>query len=325
MEAEMQISKILLGTLIDFPKSDSTKAEEKAFTTWFQSDVPAAISNLIKRSDLRVKASAGSGNRAEVPWIGIFNPMVSDSAMRGYYVVYLFALELNSVFLCQGQGVTQIEKEFKRGFRAEILRRGALMRSRVPEYSSTFEDGPINLRGRGDLAKKYEAAPAWAKEYKLGSMPEEMVLEADLREAITLYDCLFERGGADDLETAMSSEEVVPDTVDEQRKLIMHRKVERNAKISKKVKKLKGFVCESCGFDFGEIYGERGQGYIEAHHLLPLAELEEGAFRSLDLKEDFAVLCANCHRMAHRTKEVMTLEQLRALPGVKRLRSILDE
>lgn len=27
---------------------------------------------------------------------------------------------------------------------------------------------------------------------------------------------------------------------------------------------------EVCGFDFGYVYGERGEGYIEVHHVRPL-------------------------------------------------------
>src|SRR5437899_3414008 len=38
---------------------------------------------------LLVAGSAGAGNWAEVPWISIFDPVVTDSATRGCYVVYL--------------------------------------------------------------------------------------------------------------------------------------------------------------------------------------------------------------------------------------------
>ena len=53
--------------------------------------------------------------------------------------------------------------------------------------------------------------------------------------------------------------------------------------------------CESCGFDFSQTYGERGQGYIECHHVEPLHVGGEGP-RSI---RDLALLCSNCHRMIH--------------------------
>jgi 5-methylcytosine-specific restriction protein A len=33
--------------------------------------------------------------------------------------------------------------------------------------------------------------------------------------------------------------------------------------------------CEVCGFDFLEVYGELGRGFVECHHRLPLAQLNE--------------------------------------------------
>ena len=51
----------------------------------------------------------------------------------------------------------------------------------------------------------------------------------------------------------------------------LHRKLERNAKIAKKVKnkrlREKGdLCCDVCGFSFHERYGAIGIGFIEAHH-----------------------------------------------------------
>lgn len=71
---------------------------------------------------------------------------------------------------------------------------------------------------------------------------------------------------------------------------------------------LSNFACEACKTDLGEVYGELGQGYIEAHHRLPVATLEEGATTKLS---DLAALCPNCHRMIHRNG-LMSVEDLAA-------------
>jgi hypothetical protein len=39
---------------------------------------------------LVVEGSPGQGNWAAVPWISVFDPAITTSATRGYYVVYLF-------------------------------------------------------------------------------------------------------------------------------------------------------------------------------------------------------------------------------------------
>jgi len=60
-----------------------------------------------------------------------------------------------------------------------------------------------------------------------------------------------------------------------------------------------GHVCFVCGFDFEKVYGERGKGFIEVHHLSPLSELG-GSKISIDPVQDMRPLCSNCHSMIHR-------------------------
>jgi 5-methylcytosine-specific restriction enzyme A len=67
-------------------------------------------------------------------------------------------------------------------------------------------------------------------------------------------------------------------------------------------------ACEACGFDFKEAYGERGHGFIEAHHVVPLHELLPGTKTRL---ADLHLLCANCHRMVHSRRPWLTIDQLR--------------
>ena len=46
----------------------------------------------------------------------------------------------------------------------------------------------------------------------------------------------------------------------------------------------------------------------------------------MDPREDFAVLCSNCHRIVHRKKDhVLTLEELRNIDGVKKIREIHEQ
>ncbi|MFJ8956139.1 HNH endonuclease [Streptomyces sp. NPDC102381] len=55
--------------------------------------------------------------------------------------------------------------------------------------------------------------------------------------------------------------------------------------------------CEVCLFDFRATYGELGADYIEVHHKLPL-HISGPTETKLD---DLAFLCANCHRMCHKS------------------------
>jgi len=68
--------------------------------------------------------------------------------------------------------------------------------------------------------------------------------------------------------------------------------------------------CEVCGFSFVESYGERGRGFIEAHHKKPLASLKLGDETTVN---DLALLCANCHRIIHRGDKTLSVDALRSL------------
>ena len=70
----------------------------------------------------------------------------------------------------------------------------------------------------------------------------------------------------------------------------------------------KPLSCEVCGFDFGEVYGPRGEGYVEVHHVVPL-HVSGPTHTALT---NLALLCANCHRMCHRGA-LMTPVEVRRL------------
>ena len=57
----------------------------------------------------------------------------------------------------------------------------------------------------------------------------------------------------------------------------------------------KGYRCEACGWTIGEDDVQVWGSSFELHHLTPFSELEEGETREVR-SEDFAVLCASCHR-----------------------------
>ena len=102
-----------------------------------------------------------------------------------------------------------------------------------------------------------------------------------------------------------------------------HQRRERNRKLVEKRKaqalKQHGRLrCEACEFDFEAQYGERGRGFIECHHTRPLHTLRLGDVTRL---QDLALLCANCHRMVHATREWLSLDEIRALVAALRLPS----
>ncbi|GAB3053495.1 HNH endonuclease [Micromonospora schwarzwaldensis] len=83
----------------------------------------------------------------------------------------------------------------------------------------------------------------------------------------------------------------------------------RRRKLAEAKRRGIAIACEVCGFDFQRVYGDRGRDYIECHHRTPLHVSGETDTRLSDL----ALICSNCHRMAHRGSPWLTVEQLKAL------------
>ncbi|MGW3153320.1 HNH endonuclease [Streptomyces sp. NPDC001089] len=86
----------------------------------------------------------------------------------------------------------------------------------------------------------------------------------------------------------------------------------RRLKIQKVQSGGRRLQCEVCLFDFSRTYGSLGEGYIEVHHVTPLHISGTRETRLSDL----VCLCANCHRMCHRSRpgeSWRTPEALRAM------------
>lgn len=100
----------------------------------------------------------------------------------------------------------------------------------------------------------------------------------------------------------IKDEDIESKNTEGKEKYKLHRTLERDSSIGKIAKKKRlqnegSLSCDVCGFDFLKVYGEIGEGYIEAHHTIPVSEIREA--RKTKLSE-IALVCANCHRMLHR-------------------------
>ena len=86
-------------------------------------------------------------------------------------------------------------------------------------------------------------------------------------------------------------------------------KYERNPVNRKICLMAKGYVCAVCGFDFHRTYGSIGKDYIEVHHTIQVSEMEVDYI--VKPIEDLVPLCSNCHSMIHRTKPMLSIDNLK--------------
>jgi|GEM_PF-1147824 len=72
-----------------------------------------------------------------------------------------------------------------------------------------------------------------------------------------------------------------------------------------------GTRCCVCDFDFEAVYGELGAGFIEVHHLVALAEVDEEY--EVDPINDLRPVCPNCHAMIHRQEPALSINALQRI------------
>lgn len=262
-----------------------------------------------------VKGSAGKGRWSANPWVAIFDILITQTAQSGYYPVYLFREDMSGFYLSLNQGVTEIKDKYKRDARQVLKMRAEDFRAQIGLQSGVFKLYDIKLRSNknasSDLSKLYEAGNIIAKYYSVYKLPDDDELQADINEMMRIYEHLSYNEGLPSFQAEIENDEESKG-IEDIRRFRFHKRIERNTKLSQKVKKLQGYICKACGFDFKKMYGVLGANFIEAHHLKPLSKLT-GNKVELDARTDFVVLCSNCHSMIHKLDDPSKLDYLKQL------------
>lgn len=68
-------------------------------------------------------------------------------------------------------------------------------------------------------------------------------------------------------------------------------------------------VCEACGLDPISLYGLDGERCIEAHHKIPIEELQPDSITRVN---EMAMVCASCHRIIHSKKPCLLVNEVLA-------------
>ncbi len=177
----------------------------------------------------------------------------------------------------------------------------------------------MRINGADVSALEVDSWPAqWSKlELSLKQMPIMVEAESEAQQERLITDLVVPIFGM--LVTLIGAEEnELPTTGEPEGRAIQSNttRYERSRLNREACIQFKGTRCEVCGFDFAESYGPLGIGYIEIHHLTPIATI--GPDYRIDIKADLAPVCSNCHSMAHREEPPVPLERLRELVNARR-------
>jgi 5-methylcytosine-specific restriction protein A len=327
----MALRESIEKILWEYPLVSNDNFQGHSFASYVRNVVPKSISASLELPEIySVKASAGNGSWAKVPWIAIFNKLVTETVQSGFYCVYLFRADFWGVYLSLNQGIADKRNKFGLGKSRDMVRTQAqlfkdkLGSDQLREFSEPLDlqlDSIPKETTSRRLGLAYEAGNIASKFYSRESLPDDKELVDDVRKVLEIYFSLFEevslKEEADSdlfkkvsLKKEAKNNEAEREWFEDRTKYRLHRVTERNQTLSRKVKELQGYECKACGFDFESRYGEIGKGYIEAHHNVPISNLS-GAKIQLDPLNDFTMLYSNCHSMIHRIKPTPTVEEFR--------------
>lgn len=147
--------------------------------------------------------SDGQGNILRTPWFATLNLEVTDSATKGYYLVYLISADLNRLVLAIGFGAYQFEKQYGRGKKffdalgtaVENMKINSahLVSKSLLETKARTNIEPVLLDESGDYhLRAYEKCSIYSLSYDINNLPSEEELRRDYLEYVNLYDSMSE-------------------------------------------------------------------------------------------------------------------------------------
>ena len=262
--------------------------------------------------DLTVKASVGAGVWASIPWLAFFDPLITKSATTGFYIVYLINPQTNEITLSMNQGTTAVYQEFGETRGQRVLKRRAIdMAERVSNFAAEFDTAEIDLSSEAALPRGYMAGHSFGRTYQAGQINSSKFYN-DLEQMLAAYSALVDRGGTTPFD--VMQEESGTTDIEETRRYVLSRRIERASNVRRAVLEKRGINCEGCGLDPVRHFGFTGpilNAPVDVHHAKPIHHLAYGESKRYKVPDDFRVLCPTCHRMIHKQKDPSDIDALK--------------
>ena len=163
-------------------------------------EIPQILESWTPDSDkYKFDGSDGKGNILRTPWFAILNLDVTDSATKGYYLVYLISADMQHLVLELGFGAYQFEKQYGRGKKMFASLDTAVVNMRVNSQHlldrslsatrSRVNAQPVELDNSQDFhLTAYERCSIYSLVYEISELPTENELKRDYLEFLKLYE-----------------------------------------------------------------------------------------------------------------------------------------
>jgi len=185
-------------------RSGKTTNKEHPMHKLVVNEIPEVLESWTPNSSkYKFLGSDGQGNILRTPWFATLNLEVTDSATKGYYLVYLISADLKTIVLALGFGATQFERQYGRGKKffdavgtaVENMKINSahLVSKSLIETKARTNLKPVLLDESGDFhLRAYEKCSIYSLSYDINNLPSEEELRRDYREYVDLYDTMSE-------------------------------------------------------------------------------------------------------------------------------------
>src|SRR4029453_15605016 len=108
----MSLQAALVQLLSDYPTARTQQFAGNPVATFLQEQLPEQLERIIGANDrFIVEGAPGKGNWAGIPWIAIFDRLITDSAQHAFYGVYLVREDFSGIYLTLMQGVRTAQEQ----------------------------------------------------------------------------------------------------------------------------------------------------------------------------------------------------------------------
>ena len=98
----MNIRNLISEIALEWPEYKARVKVEQAGRAYdlVVNKFPEQLESIAENTDYLIfRGSTGQGNITAAPWIATFDKRITDIATSGYYVIYLFSIDLQRLYL----------------------------------------------------------------------------------------------------------------------------------------------------------------------------------------------------------------------------------
>lgn len=314
----MLIREIFHKLSKEYPAARKEKLKDHPLAKFIRNEVPKAFLNsagdILKNYKILVVKHAGNWSRNA--WVVITDERVTSTATNGYYLVYSLFENGKKVMFSLGQGYRDAKEKYKNEAFKILISRGIILKSKSGNFKKYgFKDiSKIKITSTKDPEREaWVKSSAFGKVYDCSNLPDENIFIQDLKNMLNIYDSIIQKGGVSEfsIDSIDIEDEDTEKLKGSEKKILKKHKehekfyIKTDPKLIKKLKEKFNYICQGCNIDFKKVYnnGNKTLPYAEAHHIVPKSEILKKIETNEDLgrdENDFAILCANCHKMIHR-------------------------